>query len=208
MDGVGNALFRDEDWVVIYSQGGKDKVEKKVSDWIATLEMHLSAKRVSIEYVRQVKAAYEEFKAGRELPLNGTPLEALGLTTDQLKMLRELKVRAVEDLAGANEEVVARMGMGGRALKSRAQVFVQSANGPAKVASQVTALKIKTDSQEDIIRQLEARITRLSEENALLRQAPAVGGGAQVDLGDPAERLARMQDEGDDDSVVDEALGS
>jgi cell division protein FtsB len=200
VDNEGKPFFKDEDWVVIYSPGGKDRVDKNVDSWIRQLEVHQTQKRVSGEYVRQVKAAYADFKAGKET-VNGTPLEALGLTPQQMKMLRDMHCATVEQLAAGNEELVQRLGMGGRNLKSKAQVFMSAREGPAAIASQMTSLRIKTDSQEAQINKLKLLVEDLVAENKRLAQSRE--REPEPDLPDPQTRLQLSEN---DDELVDGAL--
>jgi hypothetical protein len=76
-----------------------------------------------------------------------------------VKSLLDAKVRTVEDLAQANEETIAMLGMGGRALKDKAVSWLQSANSTGKVTEELAAMRVANAS--------------LVERNAVLEKAVA-----------------------------------
>jgi hypothetical protein len=86
-------------------------------------------------------------------------------------MLLDLNFRTVEQLAEATEEGIGRMGMGGRALKAKAQAYLDASNGPGKVAAELDELRvqIKTLTERDAAR--EAELTKLQAENEALKKA-------------------------------------
>jgi predicted RecB family nuclease len=50
----------------------------------------------------------------------------------QIKTLLDINVRTVEELAAANEETLNRVGMGGRALKQKAIIWLESSKRSAE----------------------------------------------------------------------------
>ena len=101
----------------------------------------------------RIEPSYERWLKGQETPVDGTPLEAWpGLTKGQVEHLRLLHVRSVEELAGVTDSTLDKIGMGARALRERARLFVQAKQGSA---------------------QLEAALVERDEENARLREEMA-----------------------------------
>lgn len=165
-DKEGVIFYTDVDFVKITQVGGKDTVEKTVPEFITSYVAHVQSKRVPPEHLRQIRAAYAEFKEGNSYTFDGTPMESLGLTPQQMKMLKELKVRAVEDLAECTEEAIHRMGMGGRSLKQRAIAFLE--NKPrADQATEITALRMQNETQAQQIAALTAGLAVLRQEQKL-----------------------------------------
>jgi hypothetical protein len=194
VDANGMDTYHPEDWVTIVPQGGKDKIDKAVSHWFSDLKGHVQNKRIPPDYERQARGAYDQWKKDHTMPVNGTPLEALGLSGEQLKMVKELHVPTVEDLAQCNEDVIQRMGMGGRNLKNRASLYLASKSGPAAVAARVTAQEKALEDMKVIVQQQAEVLETLRSENnglrsALQAQGAAAGAGAPAPVhGQPRPR--------------------
>jgi len=62
----------------------------------------------------EIKPAYEAWKSGREVPVNGTPLAAwAGITPEQAELFRMKGVRTVEDIAALTDTHKRSMGIPG-----------------------------------------------------------------------------------------------
>ena len=85
-----------------------------------------------------------------------------------------LHIRSVEDLAAANEEVLARIGMGGRALKQRAVDWLTSAGSTGKASEELSALKASNENLQARNEQLETQLRELAAKvEALSGDKPA-----------------------------------
>jgi len=144
----GHYVARDVDFAIITPAGSKDRVERKVKDWFAMLESEVRQQRFPPEWLSQLKEGYKVWKEGGEVPLNGRPLmDWPALSPAQLENLKWANVRTIEDLAAANEETIANIGMGGRDLKLRAQKYLEALEAdPLKLSAQVTALMAKVEN--------------------------------------------------------------
>ena len=81
---------------------------------------------------------------------------------------------SVEDLASANEEVLARIGMGGRALKQRAIDWLTSAGSTGKASEELSALKASNENLQARNEQLETQLRELAAKvEALSGDKPA-----------------------------------
>ena len=170
----GSARFRDVEFAIITPAGSKDRVERKVADWFQHLEREVQSERFPIEWLNHFKEKFKAWKEGRELPVDGTALARWPVITPaQLKDLQGLHLRSVEDLASANEEVIRRLGMGGRALKQQAVEWLAAANDVGKVAARVAALEASKTDQEQIIKDLTERNEKLAKELEVYRAAQA-----------------------------------
>lgn len=79
---------------------------------------------------------YEAWKAGQEVPANGTPLAAwAGVTPEQAEVLRTAGLRTVEDVAAATDSIIGRVQLPGlRGLQDQAKLFLEG-RGTAAIAA-------------------------------------------------------------------------
>lgn len=163
----GAPSFRDVDYALITPGGSKDVVEREVTDWFAYIKQAAASNRFPIAWVNHFQEQYKAWKNDEELPITGTPITHWpGLNQAQLTQLRALRYLTVEDVAAMNEEGIARMGMGGRALKQRAEAFLSAKTGPAAQAEQFAALRVQNESLQA---QLKAQSEQIAE---LLKLVP------------------------------------
>ncbi len=150
---------RDVDFAFITPQGSKDRIEREVQSWFENLTEQVNQQRFPSEWKRHFEESYKAWKEGRELPLNGTPILTWPVVSpSQVKALLDARVKTVEDLAGANEETLNRIGMGSRMLKDKAVSWMTAAGSTGKVTEEMTALKAAnkalTDRNEELGKQL------------------------------------------------------
>lgn len=167
---AGAKVYNDEDFAFITPIGSKDRMERKVSDWFAHLEVEVEGGRFAPEWLRQYKGAYAAWKEGLEPPLDGTPIRQWSvLSPAQVKSLLELRVLTVEDLAQANEETIRRLGMGGRDLKNKAVTWLESAQNVGSVAERCVALTEENRVLRESVEKLTGIVNELRE--AMVEQA-------------------------------------
>lgn len=101
--------------------------------------------------------AYAAFKAGKEAPVVGTPVEQMsGIGPAMAHNLRGLNIRTIEDLASISDEnALSAIGMGARDLVNRAKAWVQGK------APEVTALQDQLAAERQARQELEARLAAL-----------------------------------------------
>lgn len=139
---AGHYVAKDVNYAIITPQGSKDRIERHAEEWLEMLEAQASQDRFPREWVRQFKSMYEDWKAGNEPALNGTDVRNWPVASPaNVQMLLQARLRTVEDLAQANEEAIGRLGMGGRALKAKAQEWLASSNDIGKQSEALVALK-------------------------------------------------------------------
>ena len=92
------------------------------------------------------RSAYKVWKETQEVPLSGTPIKNWpALSLSQVTNILSANIRTVEDLACANEDALAHIGMGGRALKAKAIAWLSTASDTGKIAEENAAMKVKID---------------------------------------------------------------
>lgn len=153
---------KDEDFAVITPQGSKDRIERNVKDWFENLEAQVQQGRFPREWLSAFRESFKAWKEGREMPLNGTAILTWPpLSPSQVKACLDAQVRTVEDLAAANEETIARIGMGGRALKDKAVSWLSAASGNGKVTEELTALRVGKAQADERVAALEKQVAQL-----------------------------------------------
>lgn len=157
-DEEGHITYKNQYWATIVPAGGKDEVVKDAAEWIAGLRVKGETRgpfdAAANEYrvwFEQFSKMFEQFKAGEEMTMTGTPLRAiLAFTKAEIAQCEGARIYSVEDLASCNEEGLRHIGIGGRALKDKAAQLLASKNDNRQ-AEALAAAHVR-------IEQLEARI--------------------------------------------------
>ncbi len=129
---------------------------------------------VGQEYINMYPLQWEAFQKGEEVAVHGTPIETWPLCDRAMALsLKSLNVRTVEDLATISDGVLDKMGMGARTLRSKAQVFLESAKGIA------VEMRLVQERDEAIAREkaTAARFAAIEAQLASMKDAPHVGPG-------------------------------
>lgn len=113
---------------------------------------------------RQIEPAYDAFKQGREIPIDGTPLGAwAGITPEQGEVLRMSGLRTVEEVRDLTESMFSRVRLPNvRELVKQAKLFLENSNVAKaaereaqkdaiieELASQVAALRDRIEADGD-----------------------------------------------------------
>lgn len=166
---AGHFVAKDVVYALVTPMGSKDRLERVASEWLDKLRQDTAEGRFPQEWLQHFVNAHKAFIEGNEAPLSGTAIANWPpVSPAQVKTLQGLHVRTVEDLAAANEEVLGRIGMGGRALKQRAIDWLASAKDVGKVGEEISAMRV---ANEDLARRNEELQTQLQE---LARQVAAL----------------------------------
>lgn len=165
----GHFVTRDAEYVIITPAGSKDEVEKLVPEWLTQMKQQVREGRLKPEWENNYVRAYEHWKRGEEIPVNGTPIKGWPvLSPAQQKNAISANVRTVEDLAAANGEALQRLGMGAVEMKQKAEAWLKAASSLGTVVQENSALKVK-------VRDLETQVKNLLERNQALAQQVAEG---------------------------------
>jgi len=157
----GHYVSKDVAYALITPSGSKDRIERIVEDWFDQLSASVQEERFPREWLKAYQGAYEDWKAGNAPLLVGTDVKNWPvLSPSQVKLLVDLGIRAVEDLAVANEETISRLGMGGRALKQKAVEWLSSAKDTGRQVEEITALQI---ANKELTERNEAMMQQLTE---------------------------------------------
>lgn len=112
----------------------------------------------------QIEPAYDAFKEGRDIPLNGTPLAVWsGLSPEQVEVLRQHSLRTVEEVRDLTESQMERVRLPNmRDLRQQAKLFLEN-TGAAEAAAR--------EQEKDKI--IEAMTERMAAMEQLLEERTA-----------------------------------
>jgi hypothetical protein len=160
IEAKGRKVFKDVDYVIIRSPGSKDTVEKIAPEWLAHCDQMVSKGKWPVEWANAHRKMYGDWKAGLEIvPIGFSVRQWAGISKAQAENLVMAGVPTVEDLAAANEQALAKIGMGARQLKEKAQSYIDGAKG--NVGEELNALRAQLSD-------LAQTVGRLTEKNAEL----------------------------------------
>lgn len=119
----GRPIFRDQEYIKIIPVGDKTTV---------------ICEPVTDEYRMRWPQQYAAFKNQQIQPQEGTPLEQWPpLTKSQVLTFKAANVHTVEQLAAVSDTNLFNLGMGARALRDQAIMFLEAAkNGAVPIAAQ------------------------------------------------------------------------
>ena len=124
----GAVFYVDMDFALITPHGSKDTTEKIVKEWLPRLTEEARQNRIPTSWVEAYKEAYHAFQNDQEPPLNGFSIKDWpSASPAEIKMMINLRVLTVEDLAALNDEGLGRLGMGARSLQQRAGIALSFA---------------------------------------------------------------------------------
>lgn len=158
---AGHYVGKEVVFALVTPTGSRDRIEKEAEDWLEGYREGVRQDRIPAAWVTAYDQALKNFKESRETPEVGAPVKDwAGASVSQIKLLLDINVRTVEDLAAANEETVNRIGMGGRALKQKAQAWLDSAV-TGKTAGELEKLRSENAELKTRDKQREAELKAL-----------------------------------------------
>lgn len=168
---AGHMYMEDVLFAIITPSGTKDRIEKRADEWIASVEEGVKQERIPESWLYAYRDAMTRFIETREDPEFGTPLSNWPLLTPaQLANCLNANIRTIEDLAAATEEGLGRIGMGGYALKLKAQAYLDTAKDHGAVSleleaarQRVSELEARDKEREEQFKAMAARLEALEK---------------------------------------------
>lgn len=163
---AGHYVGKDVVFALVAPAGTRDLIEREAVDWLANIAEGVKQERIPGFWLDAYTRAFDDFKNSRETPEFGTPVKDWpSVSPAQVKLLLDINVRTIEELAAASEETQARIGMGGRALKAKAAAWLESASNTGKVAEELEALRVQVAAllDRDEKRELELKKLKSSQ---------------------------------------------
>ena len=168
----GHYVAKDVHYAIITPAGTKDRIEKVAEDWLKDLEEAVRQERFPHTWLVAYQNAYKSWVETREVPEFGIPVTSWPAASPaQVKMLLDLNIRTIEQVAEATEEALSRMGIGARALKAKAQAYLDASKDGGKVAGELDELRTKVEALLARDSEREAELKKLKTENEALKKA-------------------------------------
>lgn len=161
----GHYVGEDVDYVTVTApySNGKESVDYRVDKWFGKLEQHVKIGKFKPEWLQKIKAQYEAWKQGTELPVDGMPVLGWGMISPaQQQTLISMSIRTVEEVADMTEDSCRRFGMGGLIIKQRAQAVLKAARDGGKLAMENADLRSKLDLAEANVDKLQSDLKELA----------------------------------------------
>lgn len=171
----GREIWRDEERVKVIMPGN---------------QLTVPVFKVTDEHRQRWPKEYAAFKEGVEFTEEGTPLEQWPvLSKGQVKELRYLGFKTVENVAAVSDANLQRMGLGARALREMAKSYLDDAAKHAletKLTRENQVLRDQVAAMQNQIEQLNSAMTTLHSQfmakadapNPLATMIPGVGAAA------------------------------
>jgi hypothetical protein len=157
---AGRDIFREVDFVKIFIPGSGTILVERVNDG----------------HVERWPELYQAFKAGKEAPLSGTPLNEWALLKrPQIAELNYRNIRTVEDLAELSDLAVQNLGMGGQMLRVRARAYLDDAEREAmstKLVAENDTLRMRISTLETQVDALGAQLVQMTRAQEFERTRP------------------------------------
>lgn len=145
-------------YAYITAPGSKDEVMKDAQEWINDLRRRGDTRGpfdASAEHYtnwhRHFAKGFEDYKKGEEMTTEGTPLRGcLAFMKSEIAQAESVKIFSLEELAACNEQAIQNMGVGARALKSKAAEILATKDS-SKGAEKIIALQLEVESLKEKI---------------------------------------------------------
>ena len=152
-------------FILIVPHGHKgDPLEFYADEFIVRKGREAKEGRYNHKWVSDFSAGYEDYKAGRVLPVNGSPM----LTWERiLKSRREQlasRFPTVELLAAVPDSSLGEIGLDGRVLRDLAKAEIQAKVDLAPVVKELADTKEENRRLQDQISVLAARLDSLEDD--------------------------------------------
>lgn len=149
-DGVTHTI--DVPWAIVRAPGSRDSLEKPAREWLEQLKQYAHNDRIPRSWPRDYSEAFELWLKGEEPPTFGTAIKSWPpLSPAQRKNLIAQGVLTVEALSKANEEIVARLGMGGRNLVALATTWLAESASKGTLAQSLEAAQVRIKELETLV---------------------------------------------------------
>jgi len=159
---AGHYVAKDIDFANITPPYSKDVFKIKVPQWLSNMKQDVQNGRMPQEWMDKYIDAYNRWKNGQEIPLNGTPIKGWGVISPaQQETLIRLNILTVEDLAAMNDEGIHRVGMGASELRNKAKGWLAQLNDKGPLTLEVSTLKSENEQLKISVQTLTAQVQAL-----------------------------------------------
>lgn len=161
---AGHHVEVDIPYAIITRPGSRDTFEQEAEVWLKTLREKGRQNLIPATWFPAFEAAYKSWLSGETAAVSGTPIKGWpNIGAAAQKTLLAAGIQTVEDLANMPDSELQNLGTGAVSFKMKAKAYLEAANGPGKVAEQLTQMQTmlrdlaaKSDSQAAEIVRLRA----------------------------------------------------
>jgi hypothetical protein len=166
----------DVPWAIVRAAGSKDSLEKTADAWLSQLATYAKDGRVPPSWPSDYRNAFELWKKGEEIPLNGTPIKTWPpLSPSQRKNILAAGILTVEDLARANDETLAKIGMGAHSVTQMAQKWLLEAKDQGATSKALADAMVLVESLKETVQNQVEQLRELKAEFAKKPTAAVAG---------------------------------
>ena len=147
-------------------------VPNPIYPWLNKLKESLRNKVITQEYHDGCKKRFLEWEKTGSVAVEGTPIATWNaITPAQQKQVMQAEILSIESLATANEDMITFIGFGARALKRKAEIYVETkdinvaADDINKLQEENKKQKAAFDEQKAETDSLKAKMAELIEMN-------------------------------------------
>lgn len=155
-----------------------DPMEFFADDFIERKGKEARDGRYSHEWVAQFKSGLAEFREGRAIPREGTPL----ITWDRILKSRREQLAArfptLEDLAAVPDSSLGEIGLDGRVLRDMAQAELQAKKDLSPVVRELAEAKEENRRLAEMVERLESRLNALEDDKPRRGRPPKLEDAA------------------------------
>jgi hypothetical protein len=176
---------RDVDFVLVTPPYSRDVFEQEAPAWFAQMQAEVNNNRLPEEWYDRYVKAYDKWKTGQEMPLDGEPIKGWGvLSPAQQSNLIAMNVLTVEDLAAVNDEGLRRIGMGASELRTKAKAWLAQMKDKGPLTQKMAALESENIALKASNENLERRVKELSAQVEAIQR-----GGLQPQHFSPQQQI-------------------
>jgi hypothetical protein len=157
----GHYRAKDVDMVTVRQIGSVDSCIFEAEKWLKQQAIEAQSGRLPRQHLDYYRKAYQSWKEGRELPVEGTPIRGWAMISpSQAEIIIRAGVRTVEDLSTCNAEACTRIGMGAVKLKQTAAAWIAQAQDKGPLTAQMVSLQ----QENDLLKAQLEKLTTVVEE--------------------------------------------
>jgi len=169
---TGHYVARDVVFALVTPAGSRDRVEKVAEEWIRDMEEGARQDRIPIQWPQIYRQALKLWLENRQDPEFGTPVKDWpAISPAQVRILQDVGITSIEQVAEMNDEAISKVGMGGRALKSKAQAWLDAAKSTGATAGELDSLRIENAALEGRATEAEAKLKDLETRFAVMEKS-------------------------------------
>lgn len=148
---AGRRITYDEDMVYVKQVGEKDETERNAKEWLLSMRQKAdghngNAPSIPGEWVDKFDKFYDNWQKGFEMPVDGFPVREWPiLTPSQVANMHAMSTFTIEQVSQWTEQALGMFGIGGRELRDKARLWLQSGDDKAE---KLQALQVENDSMK------------------------------------------------------------